>query len=87
MNQEKGQVNLWEISIRLEFNEDERPKEGWKVLERTPQGLKEITTRRNKAVKFKHIKDLFIWIKENRTGYAINVDCYDYGGTLTTTQK
>ncbi|MBU1059073.1 MAG: hypothetical protein KJ804_12240 [Proteobacteria bacterium] len=86
MSQASSQTNFWELFIRLEFNETERPKEGWKVLERTPQGLKEITTRRNKVVKFKQIKDLFAWIKENRTGYAINVDCFDYGGRLTLRQ-
>jgi len=83
MSQATSQANFWELFIRLEENENERPKEGWKVLERTPQGLKEITTRRHKAVKFKQIKDLFAWIKENRAGYAINVDCFNYGGRLT----
>ena len=83
MSQTTAQENLWELFIRLECNEDERPKEGWKVLERTPQGLKEITSRRNKAVKFRCMKDVISWIEKNRTGYTINIACYDYGGTLT----
>ena len=86
MSQLIPQEGLWELFIRLEVNENERPKEGWKVLERTPQGLKEIMTRRNRVVKFKEIKSLFIWIKENRTGYAINLDCFEYGGKLTLRQ-
>ena len=83
MRQVSSQGNLWELFVKLETNEFERPREGWKVMERTPQGLEVIKTQRGRAVKYKYIKDMIAWIRENRAGYVVNVDCGDYGGRLT----
>ena len=83
MSQATSQMNFWELFVKLEVNETERPKEGWKVLENTPQGLEEIRTQRNRPVKYRFMADLIAWIEENRKGYAINIDCLEYGGRLT----
>ena len=83
MQMKSSQGNLWELFVTLETNEFERPREGWKVMERTPQGLEPIRTQRGRAVKYKYIKDMFAWIKVNRAGYVVNMDCFDYGGRLT----
>jgi len=77
-----GQANMWELFVLLETNESERPQEGWKVYENTPQGRKVVTTRRGKAVKFKKLKDMFEWVGENRRGYLLSIDGYGYGGLL-----
>lgn len=81
-----GQANLWELFVLLEVNKDERPREGWKVYENTPQGRKVVTTRRGKAVKFKKVRDMFEWVEENRRGYLINIAGYGYGGSLRPTK-
>ena len=86
MHQATSQTSFWELYIRLEINEKERPKEGWKVLERTPQGLEEVRTKRNRPVKYRFFADLLNWVEANRKGYAINVDCLEYGGRLTLQQ-
>lgn len=81
-----GQAHLWELFVLLEIDNDERPREGWKVYENTPQGRQVITTRRGKALKFRKIEDLFEWAKERRRGYLISMDGYGYGGLLKPTK-
>jgi hypothetical protein len=81
-----GQANFWELFVLLEINEDERPREGWKVYENTPLGRKVVTTRRGKALKFSKIRDFFEWAGEHRRGYQISMDGYGYGGLLKPTK-
>ena len=75
-------MNIWELTVKLEISEKERPREGWKVYEQTPQGEKPITSRRGRVVKFRKIKDAFRWAGENRQGYLICFDGHGYGGLL-----
>lgn len=82
-----GQTNIWELFVLLEVREEERPREGWKVYENTPQGRRAVTTRRGKPVKFKEIKDMLQWVGDNRRGYLISIDGYGYGGMLRPTAK
>lgn len=78
----KQQCILFEILVRQETNEQERPVDGWKLLERKPGGFAEITSRRGNVIKYNRLPDALKWIRKNRQGYMINISCYGYTGTL-----
>jgi hypothetical protein len=78
-----GQANLWEVILQHEENADERPRKGWKIYERKPEGNEPITTRRGKPRKFKELEDVLTWVTENRRGYKVQIKCFGYRGSIT----
>ena len=82
MSSMKKQTPLFLVVLTFEDNEDERPKEGWKIYDMTPSGKKPATTRRGRVVKFKRLKEMFSWLQENRNGYFVQFDGLGYKGEL-----
>lgn len=62
---------------------NERPKQGYKLYQYTPEGLKIVVSRRNKPLKWQSLEKVLQFTYANFKGYSVQLKVFGYEGELS----